>query len=75
MCRTLPKQIQNINSNEVSSDQFLGVIIDPNNSNQSLWLNGKVVEFKLDTGADVSVIPSQLFESLKIDAMQPTELT
>ena len=36
-------------------------------------LNGKAVEFKLDTGADVSVIPTQLFESLKIDTMQPTE--
>ena len=33
---------------------------------------GREVEFKLDAGADVSVIPTQLFESLEIDAMQPT---
>ena len=80
MCRTLPKQsIQSITS-EVSdrfSDQFLGVVTDSTNHsnlwNATVMLNGKAVEFKLDTGADVSVIPTQLFESLKIDTMQPTE--
>lgn len=80
MCRTLPKQsIQSITS-EVSegfSNQFLGVVTDSTNHsnlwNATVMLNGKAVEFKLDTGADVSVIPTQLFESLKIDTMQPTE--
>ena len=80
MCRTLPKQsIQSITS-EVSegfSNQFLGVVTDSTNCS-NLWnatgvLNGKAVEFTLDTGANVSVIPTQLFESLKIDTMQPTE--
>ena len=80
MCRTLPKQsIQSITS-EVSegfSDQSLSVVTD-STSRSNLWnapvmLNGKAVEFKLDIGADVSVIPAQLFESLKIDTMQPTE--
>ena len=38
-----------------------------------MLLNGKGVEFKLDTGADISMIPTQPFELLEIDAMQPTE--
>ena len=80
MCRTLPKQsIQSITSEvpEGFSDQFLGVVTDSTNHsnlwNATVMLNGKAVEFKLDTGANVSVIPTQLFESLKIDTTQPTE--
>ena len=80
VCRTLPKQsIQSITSeaSEGFSDQFLGVVTDStshsNPWNATVMLNEKAVEYKLDTGADVSVIPTQLFESLKIDTMQPTE--
>lgn len=75
MCRTIPRQVQTITS-EASEDQFLGVITDSNGCN--IWnvtvlLNGNAVEFKLDTGADISVIPEETFKTLKIDDLHPTE--
>jgi len=76
MCKTLPKQIQ-IVTFKAPNDQFLGVIT--NSSSCNLWnvtvlLNGKAVEFKLDTGADVSIIPAKFFKTLKFDTLHPTEL-
>ena len=71
MCRTLPIQAIQRKTSEVSegfSDQFLGEVTDSTNCS-NLWnvyatvmLNGKAVEFKLYTGADVGLIPTQLFK-------------
>ena len=75
MCRTLPKQVRAVTS-EVSNDQFLGVVTTPNSCN--LWnvtvlLNGNAVEFKLDTGADVSVISEEIFKTLEISSLHTTD--
>ena len=72
MCRTIPRQVQTITSEE----QFLGEITDSNGCN--IWnvtvlLNGNAVEFKLDTGADVSVIPEETYKTLKINDLHPAE--
>ena len=61
--------------NEISSGQndeiFLGeVVIDAVSTSQQPWqaeisMNDSPVNFKIDTGADVSVIPAELFSELK----------
>ena len=61
--------------NEISSGQndeiFLGeVVIDAVSTSQQPWqaeisINDNPVNFKIDTGADVSVIPAKLFSELK----------
>ena len=54
------------------------MITDSNNS--SAWnvtwsVNRTEIEFKLDTGADVSVIPEHMLNSLKVDALLPASTT
>ena len=52
MCTAQFKQVNTV----TSTDSFLGVITDSNNSsawNVTLSVNGTEIEFKLDTGADV----------------------
>ena len=75
MCRTFLKQVQAVTS-EASNDQFLGVVTSSKSHN--LWnvtvmVNGNAVEFKLDTGADVNVIPEDTFKTLKINALHSTD--
>ena len=75
MCRILPKLVCAVTF-EVSNDQFLGVVTTPDSRN--LWnvtvlLNGNAVEFKLDTGADVSVISEEIFKTLEISSLHTTD--
>ena len=75
MCRTLPKQVCTVTS-EVSNDPFLGVVTTPNSCNLcnvTVLLNGNAVEFKLDTGADVSVISEEIFKTLEISSLHTTD--
>ncbi|XP_013403799.1 uncharacterized protein LOC106169054 [Lingula anatina] len=49
---------------------FLGSLFTENSSNDSEWnvkldMNGQSVDFKIDTGADTSVISKAMYESLK----------
>ena len=50
-----------------TKEDFLGMVQNCENTNPwiiTLLVNGKEVEFKLDTGADVTVIPKNVFESI-----------
>ena len=57
--------------NEDSQDQFLGVIhseTDPLSSTEAPWttnleLNGRNIDFKFDTGADITIISEQEYLS------------
>ena len=74
MCTAQFKQVNAVTSTE----PFLGVITDSNNSsawNVTLSVNGTEIEFKLDTGADVSAIPDHMLNSLKVDALLPASTT
>ena len=74
MCTAQFKQVNAVTSTE----PFLGVITDSINSsawNVTLSVNGTEIEFKLDTGADVSAIPEHMLNCLKVDALLPASTT
>ena len=57
-------------------DEFLGTIetesVTPNTSwTIPLLLNDISIDFKIDTGADVTVIPESVFKHLKNTMLQP----
>ena len=63
----LIRGIENSDSEDDSPAIFLGEISDTRND-QGAWetkiaVNGKLINFKLDSGADVSVIPSEIYTS------------
>ena len=67
-----------VQSSSVMEDvkEFLGAIetetTAPNNSwTVPLLLNGISFDFKIDTGADVTVIPESIFKQLKCTVLQP----
>jgi len=72
----LTKLVQAVTS-DVSNDQFLGVVTTPNSCN--LWdvtvlLNGNAVELNLGTGADVSIIPEEIFKTLEISSLHLADI-
>ena len=63
-----PSKVDEVSS-ELDNETFLGEVIDAVNSFQQPWqaevfVNNSPVKFKIDTGADVSVIPAKLFSDL-----------
>ena len=58
------------------TEAFLGAVWDTEHHNPwitSLLVNGKPVEFKIDTGADVTVMPKRVFDSLPGDTLKPAK--
>ena len=60
-----------------SADQeaFIGVVQDSEHENPwiTLAVNGKPLKFKIDTGADVSVIPHKLFKNIPGASLTPAK--
>lgn len=57
---------------------FLGAVGDPLDAKPwmvSIVMNKEPVEFKIDTGADVTVVPEAVFTKLKGTALRPTSKT
>ena len=75
------KTVSEIQSNQDVKEFFSGEIhIDQlDSANQSPWkadiqVNDQVVNFKLDSGADVSVLPASVYDSLKPSVkVEPTD--
>ena len=58
-----------------ATDEFLGAIeIEPSNRSWTVppLLNDVSVDFKIDTGADVTVIPETVFKQLKSTVLKPS---
>ena len=80
MCKTRKVAHVEVDSDNDESDSFLGTLTthsssettDKNNPWEvTLQLNGTPVLFKIDTGADVSVIPEPVFKQLKGVTLNP----
>ena len=71
MCRT-KKLVETVYVNE-DSELFLGTIHSEKGKPYlvNLALNERCVEFKIDTGADVTVIPISYFDQIRDGALQP----
>ena len=71
MCRT-KKLVETVCVNE-DSELFLGTIHSEKGKPYlvNLALNERCVEFKIDTGADVTVIPISYFDQIRDGALQP----
>ena len=75
-CRS--KVVQEVHTNPDSDDSFfLGAVGDSSISDNNPWmvrlkLNNVHTRFKIDTGADVSVVPESLFKKLKGVTLQAT---
>lgn len=72
VCRSA--KIAGLCHDDQSGDAFLGVVNDVNSKpwNISLLVNDKLVEFCIDAGAEVSGIPTSVYELL---GRQPTQAT
>ena len=58
------------------TEAFLGAVWDTERHNPwitTLLVYGKPVEFKIDTGADVTVMPKRVFDSLPGDTLKPAK--
>ena len=75
MCRS--KVSRNVSVVEsTDQDAFIGVVQDSKHTNPlviTLAVNGKPLKFKIDTGADVSVIPHKVFKSIPGARPKPAE--
>ena len=66
-------------SSEFDNETFLGEVVDVVNSSQQPWqaeicVNNSPLTFKIDTGADVSVIPAKVLSQLDTnDTLKPTQ--
>ena len=75
-----PKPISEI-AEDSEEETFLGTVNSANAIGASaLWLvkvkvNGEDVEFKVDTGADVTVIPERIYSERRDGELQPSSLT
>ena len=79
VCRTMTKSGEVLAINTVKGDFYLGMIKQQDLGSKtwcsSLFLNGVLIEFKLDTGADVTVIPAQGYRRyFKGQLMKPSRL-
>ena len=82
VCRT--KTVRVVSAEDSEEDSFVGAIeqseslmIPTVSTGSEPWtvtvsLNELPVEFQIDTGADVSVIPEQLYRKLKVPSLEPT---
>ena len=75
MCRS--KVSRNVSVVEsADQDAFIGVVQDSEHANPwviTLAVNGKPLKFKIDTGADVSVIPHKVFKSIPGARLKPAK--
>ena len=65
---------------EEGSDSFLGAVCSHDNTTTSpwvvtVWLNDTPVQFQIDTGAEVTVIPTGLYEKLSGASLHPPQRT
>ena len=75
-CRT--KSVQEISTEDTSDNEvFLGAIQQADSENDpwkvELYIEGCLVRFKIDTGADVTVIPKSLLSRLPSQALTPAK--
>ena len=76
MCRST-KTVAEVNQQE-ESELFLGEVhIDHLKADNNQWkvdimVNDQLVNFKIDSGADVSVLPAHTYEKLENTKLQPT---
>ena len=75
LCRSKHTSEPTINQIEEEEDAFLGVVhskqsLDPWMVN--LYLNKQSLEFKIDTGADVTVIPASVYKESKHGPLKPS---
>ena len=74
MCRST-QTVGTVQAPVETEDEFLGTVRDEAGAKpwiMTLPLNGMPVEFKIDTGADVSVIPESVFNQLERTTLHPT---
>ena len=75
MCRS--KVSRNVSVVEsADQDAFIGAVQDSEHENPwiiTLAVNGKPLKFKIDTGADVSVIPHKLFKNIPGASLTPVK--
>ena len=69
MCRNPPRV------NTIQQEAFLGEVKAKKDSQWmvELLLNGSPVSFKVDTGADMTVVPEKTFKSIKGSELRPAE--
>ena len=69
VCRS--KKVNEVLTDNDMEELFLGEVIDAVEANQlNLWkadiaINDKIIKFKIDSGADVSVLPYHVYNKLK----------
>ena len=76
VCRSQAK----VDTVEEGSDSFLGAVSSHDNTTTSpwvvtVWLNDTLVQFQIDTGAEVTVIPTGLYEKLSGASLHPPQRT
>ena len=69
--------VQEESSEDSDRDVFLGEVSSKLNNNQSKWhvsltLGSKSVKFKIDTGADVTVIPESVYNDAELKPLRKT---
>ena len=76
MCRSRTA-VRTVESTK-DDNAFMGTVHEHRNANPwsiTLSMNGKPMEFRIDTGADVSVIPLSVFKSIPCAMLRPTRKT
>ena len=69
VCRS--KKVNEVLTDDDMEEPFLGEVIDAVEANQSnswkadIAINDKIIKFKIDSGADVSVLPYDVYNKLK----------
>ena len=76
VCRSQAK----VDTVEEGSDSFLGAVSSHDNTTTNpwvvtMWLNDTLVQFQIDTGAEVTVIPTGLYEKLSEASLHPPQRT
>lgn len=76
------RKCQSLHEIDIESDEdeeFLGAIYGSASSGDckpwltTIQVNGHLVEFKIDTGADVTAIPEQIFKTLNVKNLQSSQ--
>jgi len=87
MCKTPSKGLNTVTTQETynsdtpdsdADDQFIGIVTDSSHTdkwNITVKLNGTNIKFKLDTGADISVISDKQFWTLQPTTVYPAKAT
>ena len=79
VCRS--KKVNEVLTDDDMEELFLGEVIDAVEANQSnswkadIAINDKIIKFKIDSGADVSVLPYDVYNKLKKETeleLEPT---